>query len=140
MTASFTQDCSESITLLTSFSVQDFPGKKNHRVLTIIIVTCRVSPPKDHKKHKGLLVIDVTMFEDLYGILAPLLKPQITNRLAINTVDQATLATYFNENVADRIIHVRGSGFKDKSDLEKRMLENGGLIEDEKGMLDDCNY
>lgn len=97
MTASFTQGCSELVILLTLLSVQDFQGKKNHRLLTIIIATCRVSPPEDHKKHKDLLVIDVTMFEDLYGILAPLLKPQITNRLAINTADWATLATYLTK-------------------------------------------
>ena len=35
---------------------------------------------------------------------------------------------------------MRGTGFKDKSDLDKRMSENGGLIEDEKGILDDCDY
>ena len=120
--------------------MQDIQSKETYRLFTIIIATCRVSPPEDHKKHKELLVVDVTMFEDLYGILAPLLKPQITKRLAINTVDWATLATYFDKDVADRIIHVRGSGFKDKSDLDKRMAENGGLSEDEKEILDDCEY
>ena len=120
--------------------MQGIQSKETYRLFTIIIATCRVSPPEDHKKHKELLVVDVTMFEDLYGILAPLLKPQITKRLAINTVDWATLATYFDKDVADRIIHVRGSGFKDKSDLDKRMAENGGLSEDEKEILDDCEY
>ena len=131
--------CSESIKLTTIF-VQGIQNKEDYRLLTIVIANCRVSPPEDHKKYETLLVIDVTMFTDLYGILEPLLKPQITNRLTINTADCAILLQYSSKDVVDRIMRVRGVGFKDKSDFDKRMSDEGGSIEDEKRILDDCDF
>ena len=113
------------------------PNKEDYRVITVVITTCQVPPPlpKDAKKYKNILVIDVTMFKDLYGILAPLVP---TERIAINTMTWPKLVEIFGEEVAERIRDVRSTGFKDSSDFRTQMAGVGTEIADD--VLSKCDF
>ncbi len=113
---------------------EEIPSKDDHRLITILITTCQVPPPheKDARKKKELLVIDVTMFKDLFGILAPLVK---TDRIAINTLKFSRLETTFNSfgtNMTVKIISAKSNDFTSKSDFKARMAAKGVKIEGEK--------
>ena len=75
---------SEHNKIMTEWKSANISSKDEHRVITIIITICKIPPPYrlELMTKRDLLVIDVTMFKDLYGILAPLVK---TDRTAINT-------------------------------------------------------
>ena len=90
---------------------------------------------------KDLFVINVTMFKDLYGILAPLVK---TDRIAINTMAWAQLRKRFNASQAYHIKEARleSNGFKDKTDFETRMAEKGVHIKGEQweAFFNECDF
>lgn len=111
---------------------------KKYRVVTVIIAADRIVPPENHQDYKNLLVIDITKFKDLYGILEPLLQPQLTTRLAINTVDEALLSQHLGEDIAHKIMREKGKGFLGKEDFQERMAKTGVLLEEE--FLDDWEF
>lgn len=112
--------------------------KTNCRLITVIITDCLVPTPENKTQYEDLLVVDITMFKDLYGILEPLLK--FTNRLAINTTDGKMMARYFGEDGANRIIQARGLGFKNRQGFDQRMSQAGESVEHWKEILDDCEF
>lgn len=76
-------------------NAENIENKEDFRLITALISTSKVAPPEEHEHiPQDLLVVDMTKFKVFFGILEPLLchlPSRDTNRLAINTADQATL-------------------------------------------------
>lgn len=117
------------------------PEEARYRVITIIIATCRIPPPDDSRGFENILVIDITKFEQLYGILAPLMAP-FSGRIDINTVTVKDLGTELGcKDTAEKIVKERGNvGFQDKEALHKRMSDAGVSLEQWKKDIDDWDF
>ena len=123
---------------------KNISGKDGYRVITIVITTSKISPPhpNDLRKKRDLLVIDVTMFKDYYGILTPLIR---TDRIAINTVEFSKLKelfTSFGSNIAEKIVQARSDGFTSEEAFRARMREQGVSTEGQKweNILNRCDF
>ena len=84
------------------------PNEEEYRVITIFIAACRVPPPDDLRGFEHILVIDITKFEQLYGILAPLIT-LLSGRVDINTVTVKNLGIELGcKDTAEKIVEQRG--------------------------------
>ncbi|KAL8953468.1 MAG: hypothetical protein Q9222_000672 [Ikaeria aurantiellina] len=96
-------------------------GKEKRRLVMVVIATCRIAPPADDSEDEDLLVVDASMFHELYGTLEPLLR---LVRLDVNTADEKTLhGRIDNHSTVSKILALRGSGFKGRKDFQQRLAE-----------------
>lgn len=132
---------------------RNIPERARYRLITIIIAACHISSPEDLTGLEDIVVIDITKFEEFYGILAPLVI-QGSGRLDINTVTVKDLekALGFEDTaekvvaakiaaVAAKIVEQRGKGgFEDKEALQGRMSDVGVVLEQWVENIDDWDF
>ncbi len=132
---------------------RNIPERARYRLITIIIAACHIPSQEDLSGLEDIVVIDITKFEEFYGILAPLVI-QGSGRVDINTVTVKDLekALGFEDTaekvvaakiaaVAAKIVEQRGKGgFKDKEALQERMSDVGVLLEQWVENIDDWDF
>ena len=120
---------------------KNIPERAKYRLVTVIIATCRIPFLEDFSGLDDIIVLDITKFEEYFGILAPLVTLGC-GRLDINTVTVQDLEKALGStNTAAKIVEERRKGvFEDKAALQERMSDIGISLEQWKDDIDDWDF
>ena len=98
-------------------------GKDRYGHITVVITTYRLPQPiikEEDERRLPLLMLDITEFDALYGVLTPLLQPVLTHRLDINAAHRDFLDAEFNDQrlVSGILAQRELGGFRDLEALQ----------------------